>query len=465
MRYQAFEIVANVSVATPRTKIALMKHAYTRPTVLGYCPLPDKAKIATLMKNDMAKGRFEEVLNYFHHTLGKAYEALSNFDKVKFLGNVDVSMVEVLYTTVSKKPNNLAIELISALGLAAGKMRERLFAMLDGNGDGKDYVLRSKCPVEIPSAPAVAEEKKGDGRDNGKKEESELPEVAPKVLQFDGDGNPVSEQDSIVDTKVSHDERYNWMAWVKTDVFKNHYEFLCAKWTCITAIMKLHLRTVDPELKVEIKKEKGKVKCVALTDFEVGAIRLPLAIWRPETLADKSEHPHALVVDYEETRAGNATEGGTKDFKIRRVFKASPDLSLPKLAPSVEGRPSDHEWKPSNSANLFWAIKRYHEESEWNCDTCEVRVNEVVAVAFNACATVKDKDPISMAAQVTLPLITNARKIKQGDELVLKCPPPPEKEKKDPKRKTWITEAKAIEKKSMDGGSSNNAMPSKKVRR
>ena len=52
----------------------------------------------------------------------------------------------------------------------------------------------------------------------------------------------------------------------------------------------------DPELKIDMKRVKGKVKCVALVDFEVGAIRLPLAIWRPEALSDKSEHPHALSV-------------------------------------------------------------------------------------------------------------------------------------------------------------------------
>ena len=261
----------------------------------------------------------------------------------------------------------------------------------------------------------------------------------PKIIEYDAAGKPTNEQDTALKVKTGTTEIIDWATWAQTTAVAQHYEKLGSKLACASALLRIHMGTPTAAVPIKMVKEKGKTKCVALEDLEIGRLKLPLTIWKEESLQDESKHPHRVRVTYKVQR--NASSTTASECVGQVSFVVAPELSLPKWTPEVSGEGVYHDWKLHNTAHLFWAIRRWHAEDTWNCEYEMATANDVLVVGFNARKTILDNATVRHIASVAFPVLTNTRKIKKDDEVVLEVAEPPPVPKNAVVR-TWVNDIK-----------------------
>ena len=99
-------------------------------------------------------------------------------------------------------------------------------------------------------------------------------------------------------------------------------------------------------------------------------------------------------------------------------------------------------------------MKRSREKDKWNCELATVAQNVVCVAAFNdTSAAPEGNRPVHNTAAIEVPTIVNTRKIRKGEEVVLRWAKPVEKPK-EVRVKTWQTEiSTSIAKKPKTGAS------------
>ena len=95
---------------------------------------------------------------------------------------------------------------------------------------------------------------------------------------------------------------------------------------------------------------------------------------------------------------------------------------------------------------MFWGIERDHREDKWNCELVRVPVNSVLAMGFTCSQHFADKTVLNQTSVVTVPVLTNTRKIAKDEHVVLKWSQVPKKDNKPGKERTWVDEAKEADK-------------------
>ena len=258
-----------------------------------------------------------------------------------------------------------------------------------------------------------------------KKNAEDQAALLPKIIEYDAAGKPTNEQDAALKVKTGTTEIIDWATWAQTTAVTEHYEKLDSKLACASALLRIHMGTPTAAVPIKMVKEKGKTKCVALEDLEIGRLKLPLTIWKEESLQDESKRPRRVRVTYKVQRKASAAQGAASERVRQASFAVAPELSLPKWTPEVSGEGVYHDWKPHNAAHLFWAIRRWRAEDAWNCEYEMATANDVLVVGFTACKTILVNAPMRHIAGVAFPVLTNARNAKKGDEVVLKVAEPP----------------------------------------
>jgi hypothetical protein len=157
-------------------------------------------------------------------------------------------------------------------------------------------------------------------------------------------------------------------------------------------------------------------------------------VTHPHFLSDKTDHPYAVTVTH------SVTQSNGDSNKI--TFFATPDFSLPK-APKPG---NTHEWTHKNSVLFFWGFARDDAEDRWNCEVTSFQANIVQVMRLSQVKELDGAEPKSVTAELEIPLITNTRAIKRGEEVVVRCAKPVPKAKAK-QVKTWQSDLNQVAKK------------------
>ena len=412
LRVCVFGHVAEMPMTAPFVKIAMIKWAYRQPVKSGWCIGPDAPKLRAMTDEILQPAN---TLLKAIHGLGKDMKHLSVRDQDRILCNCDIGVAEGLLTppksciALPKRKEALATAVLPHL-----RQSQKLIP---------DVKLCRLLPDFLKDEDLFAEQ-------------SVTPsdKISPVVIMFDEHGAPTNSQDVRVEP-VPQPETLSVQAWFEMESVQTRLLAARAKSTVHASLLAFASATMPLVLaKVKLTRLGSLVCVVAATDFAKGALLLPcLALGN--NLAERSLHPHAVRLQYLVL-----DEHGTV-FQ-RCSYDLSPELQLPKPAAAGGGGGLSEQHNP----NLFWAMKRTHVETEWNCEVHNVLTQAIVVTSFQGNTEFLDERCHGINGQVEVPVITNTRTVRAGEELVLRWRAPIEKERKV-KERSWITDQRDAKKK------------------
>ena len=350
----------------------------------------------------------EKVLRYFHLEIEEHLKSLSAFQRAQLLGNADSTVVDAIFSVAK------SCDTADRQKALCEHLRPLLLRLKNSWANFVEDRLPYFCDVDSAANQSTAIVENSSW-------------ILPRVISYDALGNPITFQDEVEVAHVIKEEEFAWEEWFGLEQVKNAYCKEMAKTAVVTATLGLHLkdRVAEP---LKLTRSKGKVQVIANVDLPVGKLCLPLVVTNPNSLADKSDHPHAVAVTH------SVTESNGDCNKIK--FYATPEFSLPRACP--EGQP--HAWSSKHSVLFFWGLARDDAEDKWNCEVTSFIANIVQVMRLNQAQELDGAEPKSVTAELEIPVITNTREIKRGDELVVKCAKPAPKVQAK-KVKTWRSDA------------------------
>jgi hypothetical protein len=168
LRFQAFAPINKMDARAPRSKVAVVKRAYRKAPVNGFCPSPENAwkdfSWAHLEK-------MEELLRFFHNSCKAIIDKTPPASRVLFLGNIDVAVAEAFWHTKPATKDGLV------------KLEENLFA---GISKHLVHVGLDNPSDAVTQLPHVAEwiKKQLLLVKPGLKEVEASTDAAPKIIHF-----------------------------------------------------------------------------------------------------------------------------------------------------------------------------------------------------------------------------------------------------------------------------------------
>ena len=433
MRLSTFATVANLPLAIPHLKIALLKWCYAQKPKNGYVPVVDEAR-SKLLKDTHGPilQTAEECLAYFHIELKDMMTHLTAFQRAQWLGNVDRTVVTALWgiPANAKSPRE---EFLTSLKKSMGQLMEKCQEVCNK----KDLLELPVPPVDLPKSNATLAVA---GLSGASSSSNEAPAIVPKVIQFDAKtGKPLNEQERKVTAETAETEVVDYWNWATNSEVVTQAAAFRARNSVLSVLSNTHFRCLA-EYKVEVLRGKGsRLKVIATEPLLEGTLRIPPAIAKATSLMEKSNNPHAVAVSSEYCHK----DGGERE---RHEFALAPELSVP-AGESTSAGFKPLAWTEKHNAHLFWLIHRDHQEEAWNCELHDIRVQLIVAAGFNSIECIKDKTVANHTTTVTMPILTNTRNVAKGEEIVLKVAPPSDKKKKQSKTEDWKSHARAQEKK------------------
>ena len=447
----------------PLLKIASLKWGYNQPTKYQVCPsIPSLAfrwatspSVHSLVKE---LGQIEQILSYFHLGCATLLQRQCKRTRAQLLGNLDKGMLDILYampkvltkehriemcTAVAKHGANIARRMEKACGLEKMELLPQLMASAPlGNVTFMDMVGHfKKDPEEAPKQPAEAQKK------TTKDTASARIELQPKMISYDCHGQPITKQDETNTQKAELVEEIAWQRWENASNVLDSRANMQARGKAMVAITSLYNyvhNTADSGL---TEKRLAVLNSLSLTrvsgektpklelrsNLEIlkHELILPVPCRKESDLLDPkiSKHPRAVKVSVSTVPENSPATLFT--------FMISPDLSLPPI-PAVAGE--ELEWTGGNSAHVFWAMTQDHVETKWNCEL--VTISDTIVCSCNFAELTGKHCSMTETSLVEVPCITNTRTIPVGENIVLRCRPPKEKEKATRQAVTWQTSEK-----------------------
>ena len=268
---------------------------------------------------------------------------------------------------------------------------------------------------------------------------AEQPELKPKLLQFDAQGNLQTLREER--TKIQTHENFSWRTWHEAPALRQTLDEEMAKSILLLVVQRLFFDMPAPK-GVHLVRRRGALSCVASMDLEPRALRIAPVVTGRQFIVAKTQHPHAIFVQVP-----------LRQDMIVPLYIV-PELKLPKTpiqtvdVPVVDGEAAltDHNWSSENRACLFWAVTRPKVDTATRGDGDAVQapndprtnasfewVDVVTMLGIEATGTVQ-------TVTTGIPIITNRHAIASGDVIYL--PPtaqtPKPQESKAPR--TWLTD-------------------------
>ena len=415
LRLGVFGMVADMPLKYSYVKVAMVKWAYRQPTKHGYCVGPDAGKLKHLPDDVLLAAN--EVLTKIHG-LRPDMKHLSERDQARIRCNCDIAVAEGLLTP-SKSTSSVEKRLEALLTALVPPLR-RTQKLLP------DTKLGPLLPSFLADVDLAAVDKPAaSGSD----------QIMPRIISFDEHGQPKNSQEVLLLSAGPKLETMVVEEWLNMAEVQTKLLAARAKSTVHASIMALASATMPLVLpKVRLERLGSALRVMAVVDLTKGALLLPCLIIG-NNLMETSLHPHAVRLQYLVHDAnGNVAQ--------KYTFDVSPELQLPRSAADGETLAFGQQHSP----HLFWAMKRTHEDIKWNCEVHNVLTQAIVATSFQSNAEFQNQRCHGVNAVVEVPVITNGRTVRAGEELMLRWRAPPEKERKEKKR-DWISDAKAAERK------------------
>ena len=192
-------------------------------------------------------------------------------------------------------------------------------------------------------------------------------QINPVIIAFDEHGLPTNKQDIRVQPGPQL-ETLLVQDWFDIEAVQTKLLAARAKSTVHASLLAFASATMPLVLaKLKLTRLGSVVRVVAAEDLAKGALLLPCLVLA-NNLVERSLHPHAMRLQYLVQDAhGTVVE--------RCAFDVSPELQLPK---SVDAGGQGLAQSPQSLPHLFWAMKRTHEETDWNCEVHNVLTQAII---------------------------------------------------------------------------------------
>ena len=415
LRLHAFVEVNKMKPEFPRAKIAVIKRAYRRKPLFGFCPMPEP-KWSSSAYADME--RLEHLLHYFHVDCKAAVAAGRNDTAVAaFFGNVDFCACEAFYHSAER---DLVKNLLAATSKYYFQLQEGSMKAPAANVDW----IKFEAPKVQAAAVAAAK-------------------LKPKLLVFDEpSGALINSQDvrSSKSQSATVATLLPWRTWLDSARSKELAANAAAMAAAAQVVHMLHLdRNVrDDPFNVFYDTTSKLVQVKVTEDVEALHLSLPPCIPKQSKVFEKSEHPYRVPIHvFRRTVPSSAVAGlestPPEPTGYRATFYLNPEWKGP-ADTTTEAQRADAafvdpiwSWTGDETMHPFWAVRRLtagqlnsepasRKGGSFNC--------ELIEKSFSVVCVGSCKDtPVSCTFEVTLPMLTNLVSVKKNAELLLEIAP------------------------------------------
>ena len=399
-------------------QVAILKWTYFQVPKDGFCPGPLGGILRSLPR-DLCQAA-EQLLRIFHVDLRDAVALLPQGKDIKLHGRMDIAVVDTIMKLPASRRTLLAFK-----AAVADEVRSIIvFARQKLLPDSVEIPLKF-LPEDLLKAKSAVAEKSG--------------AMLPKVIEFDDQDRPASNQDRREITNVKPTTDIDYAVWESTSELRARLNGLRSKAAVAAAmagfydgVLKLTTPVVDGKLDdervlVRLCLEGDKARVFATKDLPVGALQMAPMCFEAGSLKDKRAHPDSVELVYQDVSTGGG--GGP-----RVSYWLSPEKRLPRWREDKE----DVDFTGNELLVPFWHVRRCHLATEWNCELQVVKVRPVTVIHHGEKSVVTEKvgGGLLGTPSVEVPLLTNSQPIATGQEVVLRWAEP-EAAKRKPKVETW----------------------------
>lgn len=426
LRFAAFGVANKMCKHAIWTKIAVMKRAYRKPPVNGYCPSPESAW-GTYKWDDLES--LEDVLRFFHVTCEPQLRNIPPQSRIKLLANVDVAATDALY--LAKDPKKVK--------QSGDQIRERLLAGVEKYVNeiglqGDDRKAHDKPWIDFTQT----------SESSSLKVAQDATKHAPTVIRFDeGSGEQLNEQLSFIKTQTGAELiQLPCKAWLLATESFGAIE--ATKSTAVAVLHGLRDLSTDALAFLEVVQQGSRVAAVTTKDVAAYTILLPPCVPKQSKVFEHTEHPHAVMLTEKVMRPteGQAKVGTEKILKETNMF-VNPEWKVPKQQTAVAGVTPEWSWNDGGNDTMhpFWVVRRMSAErlAKARCEpvqgniskmlprfNCELKIHRISAVNI---AVINDK-AMNSTRVVEVPCLMNMLDLVKGEELILEVEDPKPVEKK-----------------------------------
>ena len=360
--------------------------------------------------------------------------------KAKWLAELDICLISKIFNTPKNEEGmTVAMQEVKLRDECASLIATKVAELQD-----KDAARQADALKGENALVARVRDHLGNPRCEDKASENPTSAVAvPRIVAMDKDGKPVMPPAIEVAQPQVEVEVIPWKS--ETAASAAHRNAALAKSMLMASAFTLVTQAVLPE--IAVIRKAGKVSCKAASTIPKGALQIPLALKKQESMVVLTEsatvtHPHAVKALVSWSRTEGEILLGMED-SIDVVIQVTPELKLPKKVPGKE-----LEWTSHDSAAPFWAVRRQSKvDDKWNCEIVRQKIVTIVARSPSEQPTGGGAAAaVARTFTATVPTIVNTTEIEADKEIVLKWQvlAPPAKTHKD---KTWVSVIQQSEKK------------------
>ena len=472
LRFAAFEIVNKMCEQAVWSKIAVVKRAYRKKPVMGYCPSPEPAWAKFAWAHVQM---LEDVLRFFHVACKAIMDEMKPQSRIQLLANVDIAAAETFWAAKTAKMT-YGQQKIGEQLLERTKRYLEPLKLDEDPGKLKslpgrpEWIIFTKDPepahagataVEPNSAPTVS-----------------TSNSAPTVIKFDEiTGQQLNQQLDFSSTAASQTskkdtipEKLPWREW-RSGVGSSMGEAEAEQANAVAVLHALHGNfNVDLE-PIEVWATAACPNYVTATrKAKPRDIMLPPCITKQSRVHPKSEHPFAVEVTCRLIQPAGSTTPVEDATTVRKTtYFLNPEWRGPlhyergrRGHPTAEAAVADEEqfvWGPRGHETMhpFWAVRRMTQkqlarevalaaEGKYH-GTMRPRFNCGTEAITLSCVTVGvvRSETVNTTRVFDVPFLTNTVDLEEGEELILEVR---EKSRaKEQQKRTWKQAFKAEEQK------------------
>jgi hypothetical protein len=431
LRLSAYGLVNKIDGRCPRTKVAVLKRAYRKEPVYGYCPTPEAAWGSKLF---IDLEPLENVLHYFHVEADAAVAAMYPEDKRHlFLANVDCAATEAFITVkIIKNTKNAILGVCHMFYVQLEEGAKKL----EGNVSFRKLLPEPSYKWMVFTAPVDKTAR-----------ESATQVLAPKLLQFDVDSGKLLNAQDVKQTteKPKGEFQLPWRLWCNSDAALHLGEEKTDEDAIQMVLRLLHKENhiVREPIDVLFDETRNCKRVIVTADILQGQqLQIVPCVPKSGKSYKCSEHPQRIPITVvRRVKQANAVtqplSSKSTDTavavepveEVENIYYVHPEWKTPKgTIPDAKqrdcGAEMEWDWAGDETMHPFWAVRRLT-----TTQMSKERPDDKSVAGFNTGLTTKEYtvvtvgvvqgQSVAMTLLVKIPVITNLKTMNEGTELIM----------------------------------------------
>ena len=459
LRLSVFATFAALPLEFAHLKVAGMKYCYSCDKVQdGYCIVPAKSVVVSAVTGDFKPSAQvgENILRFFHVTCRNVITSkVVLHAQIKFMANVDREVFAA------------ALGVVGVGNMHSCDVREN--NVIDKALSHYHRLVKMCHPMTLPVFPwldkAVDSSAVAEGTDGPQS-------FQPQVIHYDESGNPVNPKANVKRMESVPLERFAWRQMLSSSSVEEQLQLQMMRSTVFAALATLRCRLTPRHSAVCL--QRGGFDKMGLSVFAAVAAGpgdlclLPAVIDMGRIVKCDNQEVVASISSGSTVIGKVGIVGSCSVPNARVVNRGKPKATVPGVADFFKcgglteescpaGIPAttaaavmDHEWKVSHFPEPLWAVQRSVNtriiNMEWATMSCSIiasstPVTPTVAENTREPTVPKVEAPLTQTWNVQIPVLTNARAVAAGEELVTYKSQSSGKAK-EKKQRDWVDDIK-----------------------